>query len=107
MLYTAKEIRKIVREGMIKKGDRSLYNRARLSKQVLLFDPEYGDLSGTEYGKIDYTSFLTALQAMSNVLSVSIWDAARDVKLIREIAVDQDNFQFFMPSTKKAIEALK
>ena len=104
---TNKEIRKIVREGMVKKGDRSLYSQARLAKQVLLFDPEYGDLSLTTYGSIDYNSFLTAMQQMGNILGIGIWDVAKIVKVARELAVDEENFQFHMPSTKEVIEALK
>ena len=78
-----------------------------LVKQVLLFDPEYGDLSNTTYGNIDYRSFLVALQAMANVMNVSIWKAASIVKVARDLAVDEESFQFFMPSTKEVIEALK
>ena len=104
---TNKEIRKVVRNAMVEKGDRSLYNKARLSKAVLLFDPEYGDLSMTVYGAIDYNSFLTALQQMANILNVSIWEAAKVVKVTRDLAVDEENFQFHMPSTKEVIEALK
>lgn len=104
----AKEIRKIVREGLFKGADRnSLYVKARLIKQVLLFDPEYGDLSGTAYDHIDYDSFLIALQAMSNALKINIWQAAELVKPIRDLAVDEENFQFHMPATKEVIEALK
>lgn len=107
MLYTAKEIRRVVREGMTKKGDRSLYNQARLAKKVLLFDPEYGEMSGTVYGKIDYVSFLTAMQAMANILNMNIWQVAAIVYEARYLAVDTENFQFHMPSTKAVIEALK
>lgn len=107
MLYTTKQIRRVVREGMVKKGDRSKYSQARLAKKVLLFDPEYGDLSNTTYGNIDYRSFLVALQAMANILNVNIWEAASIVKVARDLAIDEENFQFFMPSTKEVIEALK
>lgn len=104
----AKEIRTIVRKGMVTKGDRSLYSKARLAKQVLLFDPEYGELSGTwSYQNIDCESFLIALQAMANVMNVSIWKAAEVVKVARDLAVDEDNCHFSMPSTKEVIEALK
>ena len=106
---TNKEIRKEIRNAMVKKGDRSLYNQARLAKAVLLFDPEYGDLdySMTRCGYIDYDSFLTALQQMANVLKVSIWQAAKIVKVARDLAVDEDNYQFHMPATREVIEALK
>ena len=104
---TNKEIRKVVREGMVRKGDRSLYNQARLSKQVLLFDPEYGDLSNTRPGYIDYESFLTALKQMANILNSNIWQAAAIVKVARDLAVDEENCHFSMPPTREVIEALK
>ena len=104
---TNKEIRKEIRMAMVKKGDRSLYNQARLAKQVLLFDPEYGDLSNTRPGYIDYESFLTALKQMANILNSNIWEAAKVVKIARDLAVDEENFQFHMPSTREVIEALK
>lgn len=106
-MKNTKEIRMVVRRGMVKKGDRSNYSKARLAKMVLLYDPEYGELSNTTYGNIDYDSFLIALQAMSNCLKISIWESAKIVKKVRDIAVDEDNFKFFMPSTREVIEALK
>ena len=102
-----KEIRQVVRSAMVSKGNRSLYNQARLAKQVLLYDPEYGDLSNTKPGYIDYDSFLTALQQMANVMKVSIWEAAKAVKVARDLAVDEDNCHFSMPPTREVIEALK
>lgn len=104
---TNKEIRMIVRQAMVRKGDRSLYSQARLAKQVLLFDPEYGELSLTKYGSVDYNSFLMAMQQMGNILGIGIWEVAKIVKVARDLAVNEDNFQFHMPSTKEAIEALK
>lgn len=106
-MLTAKEIRKEVRKG-IRRNDRfGIYTKACLAKQVLLFDPEYGDLSNTTYGSIDYNSFLVALQAMANALKINIWKAAEIVKVARDISVDEENYQFHMPPTKEVIEALK
>lgn len=103
-MENAKEIRKVVREGLLKGYDKKdKYIIARCSKQVLLFDPEYGI-----YGDyMDFATFNTALQAMANACKMNFWEAAKSVKAVREIAVDQDYFQFHMPSTKAAIEALK
>ena len=106
-MLNAKQVRKVVREGIVRKDRFGVYSQARLAKQVLLFDPEYGDLCGTKPGFIDYNSFLIALQAMANALKVNIWEAARITKVARDMAVDEDNFQFHMPSTKEVIEALK
>ena len=64
-------------------------------------------MSGTVYGKIDYVSFLTAMQAMANILNMNIWQVAAIVYEARYLAVDTENFQFHMPSTKAVIEALK
>ena len=108
MLYTAKEIRKIVREGIVRRDRFGVYSQARLAKQVLLFDPEYGELSGTtSYQNIDCNGFLIALQAMANALKVNIWEAARITKVARDIAVDEENCHFNMPPTREVIEALK
>lgn len=107
---TNKEIRKMVRMAMVRKGDNSLYSQARLAKKVLEFDPIYGDLSMTTYSNIDYNSFLTALQQMSNILNIPIWESAKIVKTIRNISLWYDEYEdehFSMPPTKEAIEALK
>ena len=104
MLYTAKEIRRVVREGLLKDVDRnSNYIKARLAKQVLLFDPEYGI-----YGEyMDLATFNTAIQAMANACKISFWEACRIVKIVRNIAIDIEDGKFNMPSTKEVIEALK
>lgn len=106
-MLNAKQVRKVVREGIVRKDRFGVYSQARLAKQVLLFDPKYGDLCGTKPGFIDYNSFLIALQAMANALKVNIWEAARITKVARDMAVDEENCHFSMPPTREVIEALK
>lgn len=103
-MLNSKEIRKVVREGLLKGYDKKdKYIIARCSKQVLLFDPEYGI-----YGDyMDFATFNTALQAMANACKISFWETCRIVKIVRNMAIDVEDWKFNMPSTKEVIEALK
>lgn len=101
-MLNSKEIRKVVREG-IRNDSKGIYTKACVAKQVLLFDPEYGI-----YGDyMDFATFNTALQAMANACKISFLEACRIVKIVRNIAIDVENWKFNMPSTKEVIKALE
>ena len=97
----------------LNKGDKGLYKIAKLAKACMEYEPEYGvDLVWNfssncwiECSKVDV--FNTACQVVANMLHTTPSTIKTLVLVVKDLGLDDENEQFYMPSTKAIINHLK
>ena len=107
-----RELRKNIRLNL-NKGDKGLYKIAKLAKACMEYEPEYGvDLVWNfssncwiECSKVDV--FNTACQVVANMLHTNINSVKFLVLIVKDLGLDDENHQFYTPSTKAVINRLK